>query len=367
MSEVYLNGRFLDEREATLSVADAGLQHGVGVFETLLGGCGDAGNGEQGWAMLLDEHVQRLAMAAHSLGLATLSDDGMSLGGMQLSGLSQAIRETARRSGLTRCRLRLTLTGGEVNLLRRAQGVQSGSQGAASGAGAFAGTVLIVASPATQYPQSAREQGILATLADTRVSPLDIMAGHKTLNYWWRLRELGLAAGKGAGEALVFSVRNHLSGGCVSNAILIRKGEALTPIARGEEGRVDEQGLMTQHAPGDAPADEALRAEAVAAASATQTTRRPGVYLPSPTLSGITRAWAIQELAGMGVLTRRRMVTISDVLEADEVMLTNSSWGVLGVSRVEGATIGAGAAGSITRELTARWERAVDLGKLGGI
>ena len=110
MSEVYLNGRFLDEREATLSVADAGLQHGVGVFETLLGGCGDAGNGEQGWAMLLDEHVQRLAMAAHTLGLATLSDDGMSLGGMQLSGLSQAIRETARRSGLTRCRLRLTLT-----------------------------------------------------------------------------------------------------------------------------------------------------------------------------------------------------------------------------------------------------------------
>ncbi len=363
MSEVYLNGKFVDEREATLSVADAGLQHGVGVFETLLGGCGDASNGEQGWAMLLDEHVHRLAMAAHTLGLATLSDDGLSLGGMHLSGLSQAISQTARRSGMARCRLRLTLTGGEVNLLRRAQTAQNIS----GETGTFAGTVLIVASPATQYPQIAREQGILATLADTRVSPLDIMAGHKTLNYWWRLRELGLAAGKGAGEALVFSVSNHLVGGCVSNAILIRRGEAITPIARGEEGRVDNHGLITEAREGDAPAEERLRAEAMAAGASATPVRPAGVYLPSPTLSGITRAWVIQELAGMGVLTRRRMVSISDVLEADEVMLTNSSWGVLGVSRVEGATIGAGAAGTITRELSARWERAVELGKLGGI
>ena len=35
--------------------------------------------------------------------------------------------------------------------------------------------------------------------ADSRANPLNPMEGHKTLNYWWRLRELQVAAGKGAG------------------------------------------------------------------------------------------------------------------------------------------------------------------------
>jgi branched-subunit amino acid aminotransferase/4-amino-4-deoxychorismate lyase len=51
------------------------------------------------------------------------------------------------------------------------------------------------------------------------------------------------------------------------------------------------------------------------------------------------------------------MVTINDVLGADELMLTNSSWGVLPIVRVESRAIGRGEPGPVTRALMARWAR----------
>ena len=62
----------------------------------------------------------------------------------------------------------------------------------------------------------------------------------------------------------------------------------------------------------------------------------------------------------MDVGVERRMLTITDVLEADEVFLTNSSWGVLPATRVEGRTIGTGAPGPITRELVNAWQELVE-------
>ena len=44
-------------------------------------------------------------------------------------------------------------------------------------------------------------------------------------------------------------------------------------------------------------------------------------------------------------------MSIDDLLDADEVFLTNSSWGVLPVVRVEAETIGSGAVGEVTRKI----------------
>ena len=49
------------------------------------------------------------------------------------------------------------------------------------------------------------------------------------------------------------------------------------------------------------------------------------------------------------------MLDINDLLAADEVFLTNSSWGVLPVVGVEREKIGAGEVGSITRRLRDAW------------
>jgi D-alanine transaminase len=55
-----------------------------------------------------------------------------------------------------------------------------------------------------------------------------------------------------------------------------------------------------------------------------------------------------------------RRLEVDDVLGADEVFLTNSSWHVLPVVRVEQRTIGAGAPGESTRTLRAALLERID-------
>ncbi|CAG1772875.1 partial Branched-chain-amino-acid aminotransferase, partial [uncultured bacterium] len=201
----------------------------------------------------------------------------------------------------------------------------AGDGGASGGGVEHNPTLLIHAQRATEYPEAMFERGVLVTLAEMRVNPFNPLEGHKTLSYWARLRELQAAAAKRAGEALVFTITNHLAGGCVSNAMIVKDGVIYTPIARGEEEQ------------------EATR------------TGGNGVPIPSPVLPGVTRK-IVTRLAGeIGIEVRRRMITIHEILGADEVFLTNSSWGVLPVTRVESQAIGSGEVGEVTRRVRAQW------------
>lgn len=290
---VWLNGELVDRDDARVSAFDAGLQHGVGLFETMLGGVRDG----RAWVFGLDAHLSRLKGSVEALGLSSA---------LRVSALAEAVLLTVQEAGHERCRVRLTLTGGDLNLL--------------SGSGGAQATIMIDVQPATVYPEEMYERGVRATIADAKANPLNPMEGHKTLSYWWRLRELQAAAGKGAAEALVFAVSNHLCGGCVSNVLVLKDGVLSTPIARGEERAVGGKGA-----------------------------------LPSPVLPGTTRGWLLEQAPSKGLDVDRRMLTITDVLEADEVMLTNSSWGVLGVVGVEAEPIGRGVVGEVTHALRLAW------------
>jgi branched-subunit amino acid aminotransferase/4-amino-4-deoxychorismate lyase len=316
MPSVFLNGRFVERDDAMVSAFDAGLQHGVGLFETMLAVRG----GGQWRTIHLREHLERLAISARGLGLSEL---------LRVGALEEAVVRTVARAGedisSARLRVRLTITGGDLNLLGRARGDTAAGEGAEP-------TLLIVAQPATEYPAEMFERGTSVVLADIRVNPLDPFQGHKTLSYWARLRELQVAAGKRAGEALVFQVTNHLAGGCVSNAFVVKDGVVYTPIARGEE---------TEVAGGDIEGEE--------------TGRKPGATLPSPVLPGIVRRWVADWCDGEGIDVERRMLSIDDVLRADEVFLTNSSWGVLPVVQVEAEAVGGGEVGEMSRRLVGAW------------
>lgn len=284
---VYIQGQVVERDQARVSAFDAGLLHGVGLFETMTGLLDDAGPR----VYRLREHLERLAKSASELGLST---------DLRLEPLADAVELAVAKAEYARSRIRLTLTGGDLNLLETA------------GRTNHTPTVIISVQPATEYPAAMFERGVMATLADARVNPLDPFAGHKTLNYWMRLRELQAAAGKGAGEAIVMQVTNHLAGGCVSNVFVVKDGVLHTPIARGEE--------------------------------------EPKA-MPSPVLPGVTREAIIELAAAKKIGCARRMLSIDDLLDADEVFLTNSSWGVLPVVRVEAEAIGEGVPGPVTVEL----------------
>ncbi|MGV6815231.1 MAG: aminotransferase class IV [Phycisphaerales bacterium] len=294
-ASVFLDGQFMNRAEAKFSAFDAAIQHGVGLFETMI-----ATSTMDGIVVKdLEAHLDRLQASAARLGL---SDE------IKTGPLGEAITETVRRARYKDTRVRLTLTGGDLNLLQT------------HGRTNHRPTVLIQAQPATAYPDEMFEKGVMVTLGSARVNPLDPTAGHKTLNYWWRLRELQDAAGKGAGESIIFSVSNHLASGCVSNLFVVDGGNLITPIAQGEE---DEMG----------------------------TPETAEGRIPSPVLPGITRMRVIEHAKAMGIKTTKRMMTIDDLLDADELFLTNSSWGVLPVVKVEAETIGSGMPGEVTKKL----------------
>lgn len=277
MQDVFLNGRMVPRDDARVSAFDAGITHGVGLFETLSATLVDD---EPSVARLYD-HLDRLTTSAKVLGLST---------DLRPNPLAEAVLNAVRSRGLDRQRVRLTITGGDLNMLAR------------SDASGHDPTILIDCQPATDYPPEMFEKGVAVALADTRANPLNPFEGHKTLNYWWRLTELRKAAARGAAEALVFSVTNHAVGGCVSNVFCVRDGDLLTPIARGEEV----EGAI-----------------------------------PSPVLPGVTRK-AIFDLAhDLGIVANTRMLSLDDLTTADELFLTNSSWGILPVVNVEGQPIGA--------------------------
>ncbi|HEX8877705.1 MAG TPA: aminotransferase class IV [Phycisphaerales bacterium] len=341
MPSVFLNGQFIDRDSATVSAFDAAMQHGVGLFETMLavnnGGevkPGDELSAVSAWDVIdLEAHLDRLIVSARELGLSE---------SLRAGALGEAVKRTAARASAAypeslRLRVRLTITGGDLNLLDKARHVRDPKSKEALD---HQPTLIIAATPATQYPNEMFDRGVMVTIADWKANPLDHFQGHKTVNYWARLRELQIAASKRAGEALVFQVSNHLAGGCVSNVILVKDGVAITPIARGEESEAaGHEGVV-----GDV-----------------ETSGRGRVIMPSPVLPGITRRWALDWCAANDVEVVKRMVSIDDVLHADEVLLTNSSWGVLPVVQVESHGIGAGEPGTLGGELVQAWRERTGL------
>lgn len=292
---VWLNGRFLTRDDAMVSAFDAGMQHGVGLFETMLA--------TQGRIFRVERHMARIDRSARELGLTEK---------LHTSALAEAAEAAVEKSELSagekRARVRLTITGGDLNMLGGA------------GRGPSDPTILISVTPATEYPPALVERGIHIMVAQPKTNPFDPTAGHKSLNYWWRLRALQTAGSQGASEALVLQVTNHISGGCVSNLFAFKDGTLVTPIAHGEEVKG---------------------------------------AIPSPVLSGVTRGAILEFADAMKLPIDRRMMTITDVLDADEVFLTNSSWGVLPVVKVEAKEIGRGFPGSVTKSLREAWLTAV--------
>src|SRR5262245_23668928 len=128
---VWLNGAFVDRTDAKVSAFDAGFQHAVGLFETMLARHHRVFRGER--------HLERIAESARVLGLTE---------SLRTGPLLEAVESAVRRNELASARVRLTITGGDLNLLV--------SQGAPRLPDP---TILIVAQPATAYPDAMFERG----------------------------------------------------------------------------------------------------------------------------------------------------------------------------------------------------------------
>lgn len=290
--DVWLNGRFVARDDARVSVFDAGFQHAVGLFETLL-----ARNGR---VFRPHRHLEQLAASAKALSLTER---------LRVGPLIEAVEAVVAHNNLEAARIRITITGGDLNMLQAEGQTQNDP------------TILIVAQPPTPYPEELFTNGVVIGVSAARLNPFTPFAGAKTLGYWERIRELQVVAARGGGEALWLSVTNHVACGCVSNVFLVVDDVLLTPPAFGEEGE-----------------DE----------------------VPMPVRPGVTRATIMELAERRGITVERRPVMPDEVLKADEVFLTNASWGVLPVTGIEQETIGDGTPGSLTMDMRADWMALVE-------
>lgn len=166
-------------------------------------------------------------------------------------------------------------------------------------------TISITASPIASSSAAADGNGVHVIITKYRVSPTDPIAPHKTIAYFPRLLGLREARSARCMEALWFTTGSHLAEGSISNVFIVKDGVLKTPP------------------------------------------------LGTPVLPGITRAIVLELGGELEIDTQECPLSIDDLLDADEVFLTNVIMQVVPVIRVEKHDIAEGHVGPVTKKLMA--------------
>lgn len=225
--------------------------------------------------------------------------------------LTDAIYKLLRANKLTDARLRLTLTNGPM----------------AEPDDRRKPTLLITATKLQPYPPEYYKNGAMVVLCPFRQNVSEPTYGHKTTSYFPRMIGLNWAHQKRAAEALWFTVDNRLAEGCISNVFLVKDSVLYTPPIR------------------------------------------------TPVLAGVARKTVCQIALKNSIKLVEKDLYINDLLEADEVFLTNVIMQILPITRVEKHTVGDGKVGLMAKKLqeifdefvkrTASREGPVRAGKVG--
>jgi branched-chain amino acid aminotransferase len=200
--KIYLDGKFVDEGEAKISVFDHGLLYGDGVFEgiRLYGGN----------VFRLDAHLERLEYSAKAL-LLKLP--------LTRAELAEATCETCRQNGLTDAYIRLVVTRGVGDL-----GLSPWLCAKPS--------VFIIASKISLYPQEHYDNGLsIVTVPTRRISPAALPPTVKSLNYLNNILGKIEARQFGALEAIMLNDQGYIAECTADNVFIVHQEEILTPAA----------------------------------------------------------------------------------------------------------------------------------------
>lgn len=193
---VWLRGGLVCADSAAVSPFDHGLLTGDGVFETLVA--------YRGRPFAADRHHARLVRSAEGMGLTVPEDE---------EGLHRILLEVIGANDFAeslRCRLRVTLTGGEAPL--------------GSARGASPPTLLVAVSEAPDYPVVTE----VITVPFTR-NERSALVGLKTTSYGENVVALRSAKERGCSEALFRNTRGELCEGSGSNLFLVEGEKVFTP------------------------------------------------------------------------------------------------------------------------------------------
>ena len=200
MKLIYLNGKFVPEEQATVSVFDHGFLYGDGVFEGI--------RAYDGRVFRLEDHVQRLFDSAQAIMLSIpLSQKEM----------CEAILETLRKNNLRNAYIRPIVSRGYGDL-----GLDPNKCPKPT-------VIIIVVDWGAMYGDL-YEVGLTAiSVAVRRNSPDSLPPNIKSLNYLNNILAKIEANVKGGNEAIILDSRGLVSEGSGDNIFVIKEGQIFTP------------------------------------------------------------------------------------------------------------------------------------------
>ena len=200
--KIYLDGRFVDEADAKVSVFDHGLLYGDGVFEGIRLYSGNV--------FRLEEHLERFENSAKAI-LLDLP--------LRHEEWSRVVCETCRLNGLSDGYIRLVATRG-VGDLGLAPWLCSKP------------SYFCIASKISLYPAEYYENGLsIVTVPTRRTGPGAVPATVKSLNYLNNILAKIEAKQAGALEAIMLNDQGYVAEATADNVFIVHKGELLTPSA----------------------------------------------------------------------------------------------------------------------------------------
>ena len=198
--QIYINGKFVPQEEAKISVFDHGLLYGDGVFEGL--------RAYRGMVFRLAEHIVRLYESAKAIWLEIP---------MSPEAMCDAVNEAVRVNKIDDGYIRLVVTRGAGTLgldPNRCSDPQ----------------VIIIADAISLYPKELYEKGLeIVTVSVQRTHPAALNPRIKSLNYLNNI--LAKIEGLQAGciEALMLNHKGEVAECTGDNIFLVRGGVLSTP------------------------------------------------------------------------------------------------------------------------------------------
>ncbi len=197
---IYLDGKFVKEADAKISVFDHGLLYGDGIFEGI--------RAYNGRIFKLKEHIDRIFCAAKAimLNIPLMKEE-----------LAEVVLETCRKNNISDGYVRLVITRGKGDL-----GINPNKCAVPS--------VFCIAATISMYPEEMYEKGLSIITASQRRNKASILDPQiKSLNYLNNVLATIEANRAGAYEAIMLNHDGIVAECTGDNIFIIKDGVIYTP------------------------------------------------------------------------------------------------------------------------------------------
>lgn len=198
--KIYIDGQYLDEANAKISVFDHGLLYGDGIFEGI--------RAYNGRVFKLKEHIDRLFYSAKAI-LLNIP--------LSHAEIMRAVVDTCRQNGIRDGYVRLLVTRGVGGLGLNPNKCKKPS-------------VIIIADKIQLYPAEMYERGLdIITVPTVRNLHSALNPAIKSLNYLNNILAKIEANNGGCEEAIMLNSEGYVSECTGDNVFIIKDGQMFTP------------------------------------------------------------------------------------------------------------------------------------------